>query len=214
MRIAQDAHSVGKPVGICGELAGDPGGAGALDKHKDTVYLSVVDKDGMAVSFINSLFHPFGSGIASEETGVVFQNRGAGFVVEKGHPNCVEPGKRPLHTIIPGMVTKAGKATHCYGVMGGAYQPVGHSHVLSNMFDFGMDVQEAIEAPRAFYNAGVLEVEETVPASVQQELADMGYEVRPPEMPHGGAQVIFINHETGVLEAGTESRKDGHALAY
>lgn len=194
--------------------AGDPGGAGALDKHKDTVYLSVVDKDGMAVSFINSLFHPFGSGIASEETGVIFQNRGAGFVVEKGHPNCVAPGKRPMHTIIPGMVTKGGKATHCYGVMGGAYQPVGHAHVLSNMFDFGMDVQEAIEAPRAFYNAGVLEVEETVPASVQQELADMGYEVRTPEMPHGGGQMIFVNHETGVLEAGTESRKDGHALAY
>ncbi|MBE7635495.1 gamma-glutamyltransferase [Sneathiella sp. P13V-1] len=194
--------------------AGDAGGAGALDKHKDTVYLSVVDKDGMAVSFINSLFHPFGSGIADAEAGVIFQNRGAGFVVDKDHPNCVAPGKRPLHTIIPGMVTKGGKMTHCYGVMGGAYQPVGHAHVLSNIFDFGMDVQEAIEAPRAFYNAGVLEMEETISDGVKQELADMGYEITAPEMPHGGAQMIYVNQETGVLEAGTESRKDGHALAY
>ncbi|WP_169567148.1 gamma-glutamyltransferase [Sneathiella limimaris] len=194
--------------------AGDPAGAGAFDKHKDTVYLSVVDKDGTAVSFINSLFHPFGSGIACPDTGVIFQNRGAGFVVEKGHRNCVAPNKRPMHTIIPGMVTKGDKATHCYGVMGGGYQPVGHAHVLSNIMDYGMDVQEAIECPRAFYNAGVLELEETIAPEVQQELADMGYTIKAPEMPHGGGQMIMIDHENGVLAAGTESRKDGHALAY
>jgi gamma-glutamyltranspeptidase / glutathione hydrolase len=194
--------------------AGDPTGANAFDKHKDTVYLSVVDKDGTAVSFINSLFHPFGSGIACADTGVVFQNRGAGFVVDKEHPNCVAPGKRPMHTIIPGMVTKGDKATHCYGVMGGAYQPVGHSHVLSNMMEFGMDVQEAIDCPRAFYNAGKLELEETIDPSVRQELADMGYDVTTPEMPHGGGQIIAVDHENGVLAVGTESRKDGLAIAY
>jgi gamma-glutamyltranspeptidase/glutathione hydrolase len=194
--------------------AGDPTGADALDKHKDTVYVSVVDKEGTAVSFINSLFHPFGSGIACADTGVIFQNRGAGFVVDKDHPNCVAPNKRPMHTIIPGMVTKGNKATHCYGVMGGGYQPVGHAHVLSNMMDYGMDVQEAIDCPRAFYNAGVLELEESIDPAVRQELADMGYEVSTPELPHGGGQIIQIDHENGVLAAGTESRKDGQARAY
>jgi gamma-glutamyltranspeptidase/glutathione hydrolase len=194
--------------------AGDPGGAGALDQHKDTVYLCVVDRDGTAVSFINSLFHPFGSGIACRETGVVFQNRGAGFVVDPAHPNCVAPGKRPMHTIIPGMVTENGRASLTYGVMGGGYQPVGHAHVLSNLYEFGMDVQEAIDCPRAFYNAGMLEVEEGVAPSVRQELADMGYRVTTPDMPHGGGQMIRIHHDSGVLEAGSEPRKDGVALAY
>ncbi|GLQ05363.1 gamma-glutamyltransferase [Sneathiella chinensis] len=194
--------------------AGDPKGAGAFDKHKDTVYLSVVDRDGTAVSFINSVFHPFGSGIVCPDTGVVFQNRGAGFVVDKDHPNCVAPGKRPMHTIIPGMVTAKGKASICYGVMGGGYQPVGHAHVLSNIFDFGMDVQEAIDCPRAFYNAGILELEETIAPEVRQELADMGYQIKTPDMPHGGGQMIMIDHENGVLAAGSEPRKDGAALAY
>jgi len=194
--------------------AGDPTGAAAFDKHKDTVYLSVVDRDGTAVSFINSLFHPFGSGIACAETGVVFQNRGAGFVVDKSHPNCVAPNKRPMHTIIPGMVTKGERVSHCYGVMGGGYQPVGHAHVLSNVMDYGMDVQEAIDCPRAFYNAGVLELEEAIDPAVRQELADMGYEISTPDMPHGGGQMIMIDAETGVLAAGSEPRKDGVALAY
>ncbi|MEP3247815.1 MAG: gamma-glutamyltransferase [Sneathiella sp.] len=194
--------------------AGDPGGASAFDKHKDTVYLSVVDKDGTAVSFINSLFHPFGSGIACAETGVMFQNRGAGFVVDKGHPNCVAPDKRPLHTIIPGMVTSGGAASLCYGVMGGAYQPVGHAHVLSNLYDFGMDVQEAVDCPRAFYNAGELELEETITADVRQELVDMGYELKDAAMPLGGGQMIAIDPETGVFSAASEPRKDGCALAY
>jgi len=194
--------------------AGDPSGAGAFDKHKDTVYLCVVDKDGTAVSFINSVFHPFGSGIACADTGVIFQNRGAGFVVDKSHPNCVAPNKRPMHTIIPGMVTTKGKASICYGVMGGGYQPVGHAHVLSNIYDFGMDAQEAIDCPRAFYNAGVLELEESIAPEVRQELADMGYDVKTPAMPHGGGQMIVIDPETGVLSAGSEPRKDGLALAY
>lgn len=194
--------------------AGDPGGAGAFDKHKDTVYLSVVDKDGTAVSFINSLFYPFGSSIACADTGVIFQNRGAGFVVDKEHPNCVAPGKRPMHTIIPGMVTTGDRASICYGVMGGGYQPVGHAHVLSNLYDFGMDVQEALDCPRAFYNAGILELEETIAPKVRQELSEMGYEVSTSAMPHGGGQMIQIDQENGVLAAATEHRKDGLALAY
>ncbi|MEH6495728.1 MAG: gamma-glutamyltransferase [Pseudomonas marincola] len=194
--------------------AGDPTGANAFNKHKDTVYLSVVDKDGTAVSFINSVFHPFGSGIACADTGVIFQNRGAGFVVDEGHPNCVAPNKRPMHTIIPGMVTKGSNVTHCYGVMGGGYQPVGHAHVLSNLMDYGMDVQEAIDCPRAFYNAGVLELEESIDPKVHSELADMGYDVKTPVKPHGGGQMIMVDHENGVLAAGSDPRKDGVALAY
>lgn len=194
--------------------AGDPTGAYAMERHRDTIYASIVDRDGNAVSFINSLYQGFGSGIACPDTGVLFQNRGFGFVVDPDHPNCVAPGKRPLHTIIPGMVTRGNQATICYGVMGGGYQPVGHSHVLTNIWDFGMDPQEAIDSPRAFYNAGILEVEEGIPAGVRQELSDMGYQLQNTDMPLGGGQIIAINPETGVLSAGSESRKDGCALAY
>ncbi|MDF2366265.1 gamma-glutamyltransferase [Sneathiella sp.] len=203
---------------LCGYIevgkAGDPTGADALERHRDTVYLSVVDKDRNAVSFINSLFQDFGSGIACPQTGVIFQNRGYGFVVDPDHPNCVAPGKRPMHTIIPGMVTKNGKAAISYGVMGGGYQPVGHAHVLTNIWDYGMDVQEAIDSPRAFYNAGILEVEEGIPANVRAELTAMGYQLADTTMPLGGAQFIAIDPETGVLSGGSESRKDGCAIAY
>ncbi|PHQ68606.1 MAG: gamma-glutamyltransferase, partial [Sneathiella sp.] len=172
------------------------------------------DKDRNAVSFINSVYEGFGSGITCPDTGVIFQNRGAGFVIEPDHPNCVAPGKRPMHTIIPGMVTRGNQATVCFGVMGGGYQPVGHTHVLTNIWDFGMDPQEAIDSPRAFYNAGTLEVEEGIPANVRQELTEMGYQLKDTPMPLGGAQIIVIDPESGVLSAGTESRKDGCALAY
>ena len=203
---------------LCGYIevgkAGDPTGANALERHRDTVYLTVVDKDRNAVSFINSLFQGFGSGIACPKTGVIFQNRGYGFVVDPDHPNCVAPGKLPMHTIIPGMVTKDGKATLSYGVMGGGYQPVGHAHVLTNMWNYRMDVQEAIDCPRAFYNAGILEVEEGIPANVREELTKMGYQLADTTMPLGGGQIIAIDPVTGVLSGGTESRKDGCAIAY
>jgi len=203
---------------LCGFIekgkAGDPTGANALESHRDTIYLTVVDKDRNAVSFINSLYQGFGSGIACPNTGVIFQNRGFGFVIDPDHPNCVAPGKRPLHTIIPGMVTKDGKAAMSYGVMGGGYQPVGHAHVLTNIWNYGMDVQEAIDCPRAFYNAGVLEVEQGISPSVRAELAAMGYKLADTAMPLGGGQIIAMDPETGVLSAGSESRKDGCALAY
>jgi len=182
--------------------------------YRDTICLSVVDRDRNVCSFINSLYFPFGSGLCSPETGVMLQNRGAGFRVEPGHPNCVAPRKRPLHTIIPGMVTEGGRAVMSYGVMGGAYQPVGHTHVLSNIFDYGMDIQEAIDCARAFHVAGKLELERGVSDRVKDELSAMGHVTSRPEMPWGGGQGILIDWQKGTLAAGSDPRKDGCALGY
>lgn len=181
--------------------------------HKDTVYLCVVDKDGMAVSMIYSVFHPFGSGIASDKFGILMQNRGAGFTLEAGHPNELKGGKRPMHTIIPGMVRRDGRVEMPFGVMGGQYQPNGHARVLSNMLDFGMDPQTALDAPRAFTEEGALKLERGYSDAVKQGLQDLGHKVVVPDMPIGGAQAIRI-HPSGVLEGASDPRKDGAAIGY
>ena len=129
----------------------------------DTVCFSIVDEKGMAVSFINSLFDEFGSGIVTAKTGIVLHNRGKGFVTDPRHPNCIAPGKRPLHTLVPAMVLKDGKPYMAFGVMGAHFQPMGHVYVMSNMFDYGMDPQEALDAPRVFFEGDALLVEESVP---------------------------------------------------
>ena len=185
-----------------------------LPAHKDTTYLCVVDRDGNACSFINSLFQGFGSGILAPHSGVMLQNRGFGFVVERGHPNCIAPNKRPMHTIIPGMVTKGGRPVMPYGVMGGHFQPMGQSWFLSNMLDYGMDIQEALDFPRVFPYQGKLEVERGVPAAVVERLAAMGHSITEVERPHGGGQAIWMDHARGVLVGGSEPRKDGMALGY
>lgn len=187
-----------------------------LPTHHDTIYLCVVDKDRNAVSFINSLFSAFGSGIMGPESGVMLQNRGCGFVVERGHPNCIAPNKRPLHTIIPGMVAKDGKAVMPFGVMGGQYQAVGHAHVLSNHIDYGMDVQESIDFPRVLStpNGRDLDVENGVPEQVASGLAKLGHTVTKADKPIGGSQAIRIDWEQGTLTGGSDPRKDGCALGY
>lgn len=182
--------------------------------HKDTVYLTVVDKDLMAVSMIYSIYHSFGSGLASSKFGINFQNRGAGFTLEKGHPNEAGPGKRPMHTIIPAMLREGGRVTMPFGVMGGAYQPTGHTRVLSNMVDFGMDVQAAIDAPRCFADGDGLKIERGYPSIVRQDLSEMGHKIEIPQVALGGAQAIRIDHEKGVLMGGSDPRKDGCALGY
>jgi gamma-glutamyltranspeptidase/glutathione hydrolase len=181
--------------------------------HKDTIYITVVDKDRMAVSLIYSVFHGFGSGIATDKFGILFQCRGMGFNLTPGHPNEFGGGKRPMHTIIPGMLRENGRVLMPFGVMGGAYQPNGHARVVSNMQDFGMDGQEALDAPRSFSDLGDMKVERGYSNAVRQELADMGHAVSIPETAIGGAQAIRID-ESGVLIGASDPRKDGCALGY
>ncbi|WP_397542573.1 gamma-glutamyltransferase [Roseovarius salis] len=181
--------------------------------HRDTVYITVVDRDRMAVSLIYSIFHGFGSGIASEKYGILFQNRGAGFNLTPGHPNEMAGGKRPMHTIIPGMLRQTGGVVMPFGVMGGAYQPNGHARFVSNLRDFGMDPQAAIDAPRCFATGGEMRVERGYPEAVRQALSDMGHNVVVPQEAIGGAQAILIRPD-GVLEGGSDARKDGCALGY
>ncbi|WP_322894651.1 MULTISPECIES: gamma-glutamyltransferase family protein [unclassified Yoonia] len=186
---------------------------GAEAVHKDTIYITVVDKDRMAVSLIYSVFHGFGSGIASDRFGILFQNRGAGFTLEQGHPNEVGPGKRPMHTIIPAMLKKDGKVLMPFGVMGGQYQSTGHARFVSNITDFGLSPQAAIDAPRCFADGKVLNVEDGYSDAVKAALVGLGHDVRRPDTAIGGAQAILI-HDTGVLEGGSDPRKDGCALGY
>jgi gamma-glutamyltranspeptidase/glutathione hydrolase len=193
-----------------------PAGESDLAKHKDTVYLCVVDEEGNACSFINSLFESFGSGILAEKSGVMLHNRGFGFRLQEGHPNCIAPNKRPMHTIIPGMVMKDGEAIMPYGVMGGHFQPMGQTLFLTNHFEFGLDVQEAIDCPRLFPapGKGVVEVERGIPAGVIDRLSRLGHEVALNDKPHGGGQAIFIDRKAGTLVGGSDPRKDGCALGF
>ncbi|WP_296641810.1 gamma-glutamyltransferase family protein [Roseinatronobacter sp.] len=179
--------------------------------HRDTVYITVVDRDRMAVSLIYSIFHSFGSGLASDKFGILFQNRGAGFTLTKGHPNEMAGGKRPMHTIIPAMLGENGRITMPFGVMGGAYQPVGHARLVTNLRDHGMELQSAIDAPRAFVENGTLALETGYPTATAQALTDLGHQVILSPGPRGGAQAIRI-HADGVLEGASDPRKDGCAL--
>ena len=189
------------------------GMAAMMPVHADTVYLCVVDRDGNACSFINSLFEGFGSGILAEQSGVMLQNRGFGFRVQRGHPNCIAPNKRPMHTIIPGMLFENGKCVAPYGVMGGHYQPFGHTNFLENMFAYGMDAQAALDAPRLFPRNGEVQCESGIPQSVVDRLDRMGHACVAAK-PHGGGQAIFIDHEAGTLTGSSDPRKDGMALGW
>ena len=183
-------------------------------EHKDTIYLSVVDAQGNALSFINSIFHGFGSTRLDPTTGVLFHSRGASFRLNEGHPNAIAPRKRPMHTIIPGMLCKDGVAVMPFGVMGGHYQAAGHAAFLSGVLDLGMDIQEAMDAPRSFAHDGVLDIEPSVALEVREDLTARGHVLALQESPIGGSQAIYIDPDTGLLTGGSDSRKDGMALGF
>jgi gamma-glutamyltranspeptidase/glutathione hydrolase len=188
----------------------------------DTVYLSVVDGQRNACSFINSLYMGFGSGIVAKGTGVFLQNRGANFSLEPGHPNALMPGKRPYHTIIPGMATRNGVLWASFGVMGGFMQPQGHFQVISAMVDDDLNPQEALDRPRFCLMdgdpQGEVALEDGIPPATIARLAELGHAVRPvsgaARALFGGGQIIRHDAETGVLYGGSEPRQDGLVAAY
>lgn len=201
--------------------------AGVLQQG-DTIYLTTADKDGMMVSLIQSNYRGMGSGMAPPGLGFIFQDRGEQFVLKEGHPNTFEPGKRPFHTIIPAFITKNGKPWVSFGLMGGAMQPQGHVQIVMNLVDFGMNLQEAGDAPRihhdgstdpagqvvAMSDGGVLNLESGFPYETVRELMKKGHRIESAIGPFGGYQAIARDPESGVYAGASESRKDGHAAGY
>ena len=187
----------------------------ALPTSRDTVYLTAADASGMMVSFIQSNYYGFGSGIVIPGTGIAMQNRGAGFVLDPDHPNCVAPGKRPFHTIIPGFVTGGGEPLASFGVMGGHMQHQGHVQMVRRLFDHGQNPQAATDAPRwHVYPDFSVGVEPGFDPSVAEELSARGHRVRtePREFVFGGAQLI-VRTEHGYV-SGSDHRKEGLAAGF
>ncbi len=199
----------------------DPPAYGEVKMGSDTTYFTVVDKDRNAVSFINSIFNSFGSGIVAGDTGIMLHNRGTGFVLQADHPNRLEPGKRPFHTLIPAMVFKDGKLLLSYGVMGGDIQAQGHAQVLINLIDRELNLQQAIDAPRVRYISGRgVMMEDGLTPGVIADLIKRGHERVMPAagIMHralmGGGQAIMVDPQTGALVGGSDTRKDGLAIGY
>ena len=191
-------------------VAADRVGPGRAVTDSETIYLTVADADGNMVSFINSVYSGFGSGVVIPGTGFALQNRGAGFVIDDGHPNQVAPRKRPFHTIIPGFVTRDGEPVMAFGLMGGSMQPQGHTQLLLNMLVFGMDPQEAVDAARFRHLSGTRVAIERIGDEVAADLEARGHELADwRRTDFGGAQVI-LKLEKG-WAAASEPRKDGHA---
>lgn len=203
-----------------------PGTPQQLDQG-DTIYLTTADADGMMVSLIQSNYRGMGSGMAPPGLGFILQDRGEQFVLREDHPNGYAPGKRPFQTIIPAFVTRDGQPWLSFGVMGGAMQPQGHVQILINMIDFGMNLQEAGDAPRIHHDGsteptgqatvmsdgGRIELESGFPPATVRALMDLGHSVRSALGPYGGYQAIMANPQGGWTGA-SESRKDGQAAGY
>jgi len=198
----------------------------ALD-HGDTTFLVAADSNGMLVSLIQSNYTGFGSGYVVPSVGIGIQDRGALFTLEEGHPNALEPGKRPFHTIIPAFMGWNGTPDTAFGLMGGGMQPQGHVQIVLNLVDFGMNLQEAGDAPRFYHtgssqptgtvmtSGGILHLEKGLPPEVYRDLAKRGHRIQETNpAAFGGYQIIYRNPETGVLAGATESRKDGMAAGY
>lgn len=196
-----------------GEQAIESAGPGAPEGG--TVYVSAVDADGNVASVIESIFHPFGSGVTARETGILLQNRGALFALDSEHPNALAPRKRSYHTILPAMAFKNRRPWLSFGVVGGFMQPQGHLQLLSSIIDHGMSVQAAIEAPRfRFFERDQVALEANVPESTWNALASRGHMLIAGDGNFGGAQAILIDPETGYLFGGSDPRKDGYAQGF
>ncbi|SFR62131.1 gamma-glutamyltranspeptidase / glutathione hydrolase [Halogeometricum rufum] len=183
-------------------------------EDSDTVLLTVADDEGNVVSYINSRFAGFGSGLVAGDTGIALQNRGSSFSLDPDHPNRIEPGKRPFHTLIPGLLRFDEDDWAAFGVMGGYMQPQGHVQVVSNVVDHGMPLQAALDYPRWRYREdGSLAIEERTSDSLGTKLTRRGHDVRLlyPSL-FGGAQIA--RNDGGTLSAATEPRKDGNAQGY
>ncbi|QKH35359.1 gamma-glutamyltransferase [Achromobacter pestifer] len=185
-----------------------------MPEHKDTVFISVADTDGTVVAFINSLFDDFGSGLMACKSGVLLHNRGCGFSLQAGHPNEIAGRKRPMHTIIPAMLTKESEAVMSFGVTGGHYQPAGQMQVLANIVDYGMSVQEAIEHPRMLARGDSFEMESTVPESIWAALREKGHFPTVSPNPLGTCHAIWVDHSRGVFLGGSDGRRDGLAIGF
>ena len=189
-----------------------------LAMGSDTTYLCVVDKGGNMVSFINSIFHSFGSAVVVGDTGIILQNRGTAFSLDERHVNRLEPHKRPLHTIIPAMVLKGREPFMAFGVMGADMQPQGHVQVLINLVDFGMNIQDALESPRVRHLEGMeIILEDPLKSHVSNELERRGHRILGDDFEtnqFGGGQGIIVDPDSGVLLGGSDPRKDGCALGY
>ena len=187
---------------------------GKFPTHRDTIYLSCVDAEGNAISFINSIFHDFGSGIMAPESGVMLQNRGNAFYLIENHPNAIAPGKRPMHTIIPAMAMKDGQLAGSFGVMGGQYQSTGQANFLVNLLDRGLDPQQAMDDPRSFATDGLLQVEKFFDAETYEGLKSRGHLLEHMVKPLGGSQAVWVDQASGTLIGGTDPRKDGCAIGF
>ena len=199
--------------------------AGKL-KDGDTIYMTVADKDGNMVSLIQSNFRGMGSGMTPPGLGFILQDRGELFTLKEGHANVYEPHKRPFHTIIPAFITKDGKPWVSFGLMGGATQPQGHAQIVINLIDFGMNLQEAGDAPRILHNGssqptggvmtdgGVLQLENGIDYEVIRELVKMGHKISWNVGSYGGYQAIMWDEVNKVYYGASESRKDGQAAGY
>jgi gamma-glutamyltranspeptidase/glutathione hydrolase len=180
----------------------------------DTIYLTAADADGNVISLIQSLYETFGSGIVAGDTGIVLHNRGNLFTLTPGHPNLIAPGKRPFHTLIPAMVMKDGVPWVSFGVMGGDMQAQGHAQVIANLIDFGMNIQEAGEAPRFRDSGNGLALESPFSAAARAGLTSRGHKLIDSSGVWGGFQGILIDPKTRVLHAGSDPRKDGMAAGW
>lgn len=195
----------------------------------DTVYLATADAEGNMVSLIQSNYRGMGSGMTPPGLGFILQNRAEMFSLDERHANVWEPGKRPFHTIIPGFITRDGKPWIAFGVMGGGMQPQGHAQIVINLMDFGMNLQEAGDAPRIHHvgsteptdpadaqmtDGGVVQLESGFPYKTVRELMARGHRVESAVGPYGGYQAVMRDPDTGVLYGASESRKDGQAAGY